>query len=171
MTRDPHQPDESPPEDPRGDPSGRLSTTGPGPLTVFAVVGLVLGWAVRPLWVWFDRTAPQVGWLQVAALWFAGVLMLWVARATSRAVTRRGSALRVHEAVNRLVLAKATALAGAMVAGGYLGYALTWVGVGVEPVGPRVWLSLVAALGAALTVTGSLLLERACRIKSDDGIP
>ena len=34
-----------------------------------------------------------------------------------------------HQAVNRLVLAKACALAGALVAGGYLGYALSWVGL------------------------------------------
>ena len=171
MTRDPLDP---PPDEPGPDgppPPGQLSTTGPGPLTAFAVAGLVLGWAIRPLWVWLDLTAPQVGWLQVGALWFVGLLLLWVARATSRAVTRRGSALRAHEAVNRLVLAKASALAGAMVAGGYLGYALSWVGVGAETFGSRVWLSVAAAAGAAVTVTGSLLLERACRIKSDDEVP
>ena len=172
MTRDPLEP---PPDahDPgrQGPEPGHLSTTGPGPLTAFAVVGLVLGWLVRPVWVWLDLTAPRVGWLQAAVLWFAGVILLLVARATSRAITRRGSALRAHEAVNRLVLAKASALAGAMVAGGYLGYALSWVGVGAETFGPRVWWSVAAALGAVLTVTGSLLLERACRIKSDDEIP
>jgi hypothetical protein len=172
MSRDPLEP---PPEVPDSDPeppsSGHLSTTGPGPLTAFAVAGLVLGWSIRPLWVWQDLTAPRVGWLQAAVLWFAGLLLLWVARATSRAITRRGSALRSHEAVNRLVLAKASALAGAMVGGGYLGYALSWVGVGAETFGPRVWMSLVAALGAVLTVTASLLLERACRIRSDDEVP
>lgn len=170
MTRDPlvPPPDDPRPEDPR---PGHLSTTSPGSLTAFAVAGLVLGWAVRPVWVWWDLTAPRVGWLQVGALWFVGLFLLWVARATSQAVTRRGSALRAHEAVNRLVLAKASALAGAMVAGGYLGYALSWVGVGAETFGSRVWMSLAAALGGALTVTGSLLLERACRIKSDDEVP
>lgn len=170
MTRDPLEP---PPDEPDpGPPSpAHLATTGPGPLTVFTVVGLVLGWVVRPLWLWQDLTAPRVGWLQVGVLWFAGLVLLWVARATSRAITRWGSALRPHEAVNRLVLAKASALAGALVAGGYLGYALSWVGVGAETFGSRVWMSLAAAMGAVLTVIGSLFLERACRVKGDDEIP
>jgi len=80
----------------------------------------------------------------------------------------RRERLQPHEAVNRLVLAKACALGGAFVAGGYLGYALSWVGASAELSGERITLSLVAAGGAALTVAGSLFLERACRVTGDE---
>ena len=46
--------------------------------------------------------------------------------------------LEPHQAVNRLVLARACALVGALVAGGYVGYALSWVGVDAELAGQRV---------------------------------
>jgi hypothetical protein len=71
--------------------------------------------------------------------------------------------------VNRLVLAKSCALAGAMVAGGYLGYALSWVGISeAQLAGQRIARSLLAGLASVLIVIGSLLLERACRVRGDD---
>lgn len=169
MSRD--QQDAGRSEDPPGPPdSGRLSTTGPGAVVGAALVGLVLGWAVRPVWLELGATAPRVGWLQAAVLWVAGAFLLQVAWVTARVVRgegRPGTEMLPHQAVNRLVLAKAGALAGALVGGGYLGYALTWVGVGREVLGPRVWLSLLAAAGAGVVVIGSLLLERACRTPRD----
>ena len=74
-----------------------------------------------------------------------------------------------HQAVNRLVLAKACALAGAAVAGGYLGYALSWVGVDeAELAGERLLRSGLAGLAGVAIVAGSLMLERACRVRRDD---
>ena len=55
-----------------------------------------------------------------------------------------------HRAVNRLVLAKSCALVGALVAGGYVGYAVSWVGLEAELAGQRVFRSLLAALASAL---------------------
>lgn len=115
--------------------------------------------------------APQVVWLQAAALYLVAAVMAWVARATHTAIQQGRRRLEPHEAVNRLVLAKACALVGAAVTGGYLGYALTWVGVQAELAGERVTLSVVAAGGALLATAASLLVERACRVRDDDEEP
>lgn len=168
MSRDPELPDEEPPGP---EPEGHLSTTRPGVLVGFALAGLLLGRLVRPVAVWLDLAAPRVGWLQVASLYFVAAVVGWVAWVTHRTQQRRDQGLRSHEAVNRLVLAKAVALAGAAVAGGYLGYTLSWAGDAAELAGERVVLSLVAAGGAALSVTGSLLLERACRVRGGPDQP
>jgi hypothetical protein len=92
-----------------------------------------------------------------------------VAWATYRSLHRRRDYIEPHRAVNRLVLAKSCAMAGSLVAGGYLGYALSYWGIAeAELAEQRVLQSLLAAAAAVLTVTGSLLLERACRISRDD---
>ena len=160
------------PEDPQdgqqGRPEGRLRTTGPGLVAGWALTGLVVGRLVRPLVTELGRTAPQVGWIQVGALYLVAAIIGATAWVTHRALQVRRERLRPHEAVNRLVLAKACALAGAVVAGGYLGYALSWVGSEAELSGERITLSLLAAGGAALTVVGSLFLERACRVTGDE---
>ena len=60
------------------------------------------------------------------------------------------------------------ALVGALVAGGYAGYAVSWLGVEAELASQRAWRSLAAAIaGVAITIT-AVLLERACRVRSDD---
>jgi hypothetical protein len=151
-----------------GPPEGRLRTTGPGLVVGWALAGLVLGRLLRPLLTELDRTAPQIGWLQAGSLYLLAAVLCGVAWVTHRALQVRRVRLRPHEAVNRLVLAKACALVGSLVAGGYLGYALSWAGAAAELSDERVTMSLVAAGGAVLTVVGSLLLERACRV-SDDG--
>ena len=87
-----------------------------------------------------------------------------LARSTYRTLRLRRGTLRAHEALNRLVLAKACAVVGALATGGYLGYALTWVGTEAELADQRIVRSLVAAIGGALTVVTALLLERACRV-------
>jgi TctA family transporter len=56
---------------------------------------------------------------------------------------------------------------GALVAGGYLGYALSWVGVDTELGDQRMWRSAVAGLAGVAIVITALLLERACRVRSD----
>jgi hypothetical protein len=73
--------------------------------------------------------------------------------------------------VNRFVLARACALVGALVGGFYLGFALSWLGQGSELAGDRMLRSAVAALGAAAMTLAAVLLERACRVRSDDDSP
>ena len=92
----------------------------PGALIGSALVGLVLGWLLRPVSIRLSGTAPTVGWLPVLALAFVA-LVIGLGRLVDVPVrcTAATSGSQPHHAVNRLVLAKACALVGALVAGGY----------------------------------------------------
>jgi hypothetical protein len=168
VSRDPDPEREPVPEPP--EPEGRIGTTGPGPLLALGLIGLVLGWALRPVSVEVKGAAPTVGWIPVLALFLVAAIVAAVAWSTYRALHVHGVRLPPHQAVNRLVLAKSCALAGALVAGGYFGYALSWVGVTEgELAGQRLMRSVLAGVAGVLIVAGSLALERACRVsRSDD---
>lgn len=159
---------EDPPDPDSPDPGGHIRTTHPGTVTGFALVGLVLGWLVHPVGVRLNGTAPTVSWLPVMALLFVAVVVAAVAWSTHRLLHRRHGRLQPHHAVNRLVLAKACVLAGALVAGGYFGYALSWVGLTDAALArERVAHSVLAGVAGVLLVVGALLLERACRVRRD----
>ena len=70
--------------------------------------------------------------------------------------------------MNRLVLGKACALVGALVAGGYLGYALAQLGVDEPAADARMWRALVAGIGGLAICGAALLLELACRVPPAD---
>lgn len=167
--RQPYGPPEDPDQDQEPKPSGSLRPTGPGPLIAFALTGLVLGWVLRPIGVWMTGTAPLVGWLPVLALLFVALIIATVAWLTYRTLHRRHERIEAHRAVNRLVLAKSCALAGSLVGGGYLGYALSFLGMTESALMmQRAIQALCAGGAAALLVAGALLLERACRVSDDD---
>jgi MFS family permease len=171
MSRDPAtRPDDTEPDGsgPR-EPGGQLGTTRAGAVVGWALAGLVLGWLVRPVSVRLSGTAPTVSWLPVLALLFVAAVVGSVAWSTYRLLHRRHERLQPHHAVNRLVLAKSCALAGALVAGGYFGYALSWLGLTEAALArQRVVHALLAGVAGILLVVGSLLLERACRVSRDD---
>ena len=147
---------------------GRVRATSPGVLAGWLVAGLVGGWLLHPVAERLGDTAPLVTWAQVSVLAFVAAILAGTAWSTWRQVQVRRQWLEPHKAVNRLVLAKSCALVGALVAGGYAGYALSWLGVDAELGGQRMGRSLLAALAAALLVGASLALERACRVREDD---
>lgn len=157
-------------QDPSGDdPSdGRLRPTSPGALTAWAVVGLVGGWLLRPLAERAQGMAPIVTWLQPLALFFVAAVLGATAWLTWRTVHVHRDYLEPHRAVNRLVLGRACALVGALVAGGYAGYALAFLGVDTDLATQRVWRSAVGAVGGVAITISALLLERACRVRSGD---
>ena len=140
----------------------------PRVLTVWGLVGLVGGWLLH---AYADRqmtAAPVVTWAQPLALFLVAAILGATAWATWRTVHVRRRRLAPHQAVNRLVLARACAFVGVLVAGGYLGYALSWLGVAAELAEQRVVRSLIAAVAAACVVVTALLLERACRVRKDE---
>lgn len=159
------------PEPPEEQPAGRLRPTSAAVLSLWGGVGLVGGWLLRPAADALGGTAPLVSWTQPLALLLVAAVLAGTARLTWRAVHVRHERLEPHRAVNRLVLARACALVGALVAGGYGGYAVSWLGIGTELVGERVWRSLAAAVAGVAVVATALLLERACRVPSDDAAP
>jgi hypothetical protein len=159
----PDDDDDKPPE-----PEGTLRPLSYVVVTVWAVAGLVLGWLWKPVAERLNDTAPVVSWAQPAALWLVAGVMWITWWQTNRAVQVRHERLEPHRAVNRLVLARAGALVGALVAGGYAGYAVSWIGDPAELAGQRIVRSLVAVAAGVVIVVGALLLERACRVVQKD---
>lgn len=158
--------------DPDGGP-GRIRPTQPGPLAAFGVLGLVCGWLVRLVCLHEQWTEPQVSWVTTGLLWFLAAALGLAAYRTQQAVRpSRGHPARAplppHQAVNRLVLGKASALVGALLAGGFVGYAVAQLGVSTSDLATdRLWHSLLAAAGALGVLIAGLLLERACRVPDD----
>lgn len=157
---------------PSDEPSGgRLQPTSPGAVTSWAAAGLVGGWLVRPVAERAQGTAPIVTWLQPFALLFVAAILGATAWLTWRHVQVRREYLEPHRAVNRFVLGRSCALVGALVAGGYAGYALTWLGIDSDLGTQRVLRSAIAALAGVLITATALWLERACRVRQDDSAP
>lgn len=156
--------DEQPPE-------GHLRPTSAGLLTAWAVAGLVGGWLLHPVAERLNGTAPVVTWLQPIALFLVAAIVGATAWATWRVVQVRREWLDPRRAVNRVLLARSCALVGALVAGGYLGYAVSWVGDDSALADQRAWRSLAGGVAGILIVVAALLLERACRAHSEDEHP
>lgn len=151
--------------------SGNLRPTALISLLGWALVGLVGGWAVHPVCERLGVVPPLVTAPQPLALLLLAAILGYVAWATHRAVQVRRERLEAHKAVNRLVLARASALVGALVAGGYLGYAISWIGDPAELADDRLVRSLIATGCAVAAMVAALLLERACRVREDDPEP
>ncbi len=159
--------DEPDSDDGREPPRGSVTATGPGPLVMLGVLGLVAGWALRPVSLRLGRIEPNVSVLSIFLAFFVAAIIGGSAYLTRRTVRRNRASLAHHQAVNRLVLGKACALVGALVTGCYLGYALAQLGVGEPASVTRLWRSLIAALGTGLATAAALLLEQACRVPRD----
>ena len=153
-------------------------------MTGFGVVGLVFGWSMHRIGDHFWGHAPLVTWSQVLAPYIASAILgvlAWItwgqvrgSRPFARDSKKRdrrsqGAApLDFQSAVNRLILARACALIGCLIAGGYLGYAMSWLWIqGDYAVSPAVRSAITAIGGIIMTLT-ALGLQRACRVRSKD---
>lgn len=167
--------DQLPPPDDGEEPEEQLSPGHLGPigvaaLVVWVLVGFAVGWSWHSLADHFADARP-VGWVQGLALWFMAALLLGIAYVTRRDVRRRDATTDPTRMVNRLVLARACTLVGALVAGAYLGYGLTWLGSHPDLVVGRVGRAVLAAAGGLLVLVSGKLLERACRVPRDGSRP
>lgn len=145
----------------------RLRLTPPGPLVGFGLVGVILGWAQRPLTLQMGGDEPGVGWTSAVLLGFVALCLGWLALATRRVLGRPGQ-LEPQRAVNRMVLGKACALVGAAVVGYHVGRVIGLIAITSEAAGERMMQAGVAALAAVAVVIAALALERACRVGPDE---
>ena len=156
-------------DDPAPPPTeGRIRPTGPGPLVVVGLVGLVVGWSVRGWAIRHDDPAPGVSWLAVGTAFFVAAVVGGIAALTWRSVQRDHRRLSAQQGVARLVLGKAIARLGAFGVGAYVGIAISNLGVSGEQATTTIVHALLAALGAASALTAGLLLEHACRVPPEE---
>lgn len=151
--------------DPPSEPRPSVRPISAAALTGFGVAGLIGGWALRRIGDYADWQTPLVSWSQVVAPYVAAIALAIVARVTWNQLQRRAGRLDPHRAVNRLVLARACALVGALVAGGYLGYAVSWLWVQGEYAGTMALRAGLAGLGGIVMTISALALQRACRVR------
>jgi len=150
-----------------------LGTTRLSTLVAVLVVCAALGWTGVRLVVRVTGSLPDVPLSAPLALVFLAAVLTGGALVMRRRVQQwRPGRERVNPdlAVRLLVLAKASALAGAVVAGGYLGAAVAYAGdLDVPFRRSSTWWSLGSAALALLVVATALWLERECRTPPIDG--
>lgn len=140
-----------------------------GAITAWAVIGIVGGWLAHPVLEAWRGVAPVVTWAQPVVLLLIAAVLGVIAWITHRQLQVRGERIEAYQAVNRLVLARACTLVGALLAGGYLGYAVSWLGYDANTAaGERLVRSAVAAVAGIMIVIASRLLEHACRVRKQD---
>jgi H+/Cl- antiporter ClcA len=152
-------------EEPSG---GSVNLTPFRALVVAAIFGGLAGWLVVVIANAFDLIPPEVPWTAPIGLILVAALVGALAYATHQRIQVRRERIEPQRAVALLVLGKASALAGALVAGGYFAFALMFL-TRLDAAAPRdrVIRSAVAIVaGVALCVLG-LLLERACKVPTE----
>jgi hypothetical protein len=151
---------------------GSIDLTPLRALVVAALFGGLTGWLLVVIFNAFDATPPEVPWTAPIGLVVVAALVGGLAYNTHQRIQVRRERMEPSRAVGLLVLGKASALAGALVAGGYLAYALMFL-TRLDAAAPRdrVVRSAVAVLAGLVLCGVGLLLERACRVpggRSDD---
>lgn len=150
-------------------PGGSVALTPRRALVVAALFGGLTGWIVVVTAGALDALPPQVPWSAPVGLLVFAALVGALARSTHQRIQVRRERVEPQRAVAYLVLGKASALAGALVAGGYLGFALNFLG-SLDAATPRerVVRSAVAVVAGLVLMVAGLLLERACKVPGSD---
>lgn len=143
----------------------RMRTTRPATLVVAVLGSAAVAWLVTDN---FYGSIPRLPWLPPLTMLGLGLVELVAARQTRARIERRRGAAPVEPLLvaRYVVLAKASALAGALFGGFYAGMTV-WLGIERTVL---TWASenLPAAVGGTAgsfaLVGAALLLERACRV-------
>nr|WP_275402520.1 DUF3180 domain-containing protein [Streptomyces sp. SID13031] len=137
-------------------------------MVAIVVLGAAIGWTMIKAIESNGGVAPTVSWLTLVAWSFLAALLFVAARNTQQRIQVRRERVEASRAVFLLLIGKASAFVGALCAGVYAGFALSFLGA-VSSSGPRnrVITAGAAAVISVLVVTAGLLLERACRIPDD----
>jgi hypothetical protein len=145
--------------------SNQVTSTPRRALVVAALFGGLAGWLLAVTTSALDVVPPSIPWSAPVGLFVVGALVGAIAWSTHQQIQVRRERMEPQRAVAFLVLGKASALGGALVVGGYLGYALSFL-ARFEAEGPRerVIRSGVAIVGGLGLMAAGLLLERACRV-------
>ncbi|WP_432883147.1 DUF3180 domain-containing protein [Kribbella sp. CA-245084] len=137
-------------------------------LVAIAVLGVAIGVTMVKAIESGGGVAPAVSWLTLIAWAFLAALLFAAARNTNQRIQVRRERMEPSRAVFLLMIGKASAFVGALCAGVYAGFALSFLqAMGSSGPRNRVIMAAAAAVISVLVVTAGLLLERACRIPED----
>jgi hypothetical protein len=140
-------------------------------LAVVAVLAAAVTWGVLKA---VYNSLPPLPWTGVPALLVVAVFETGAGRDLRRRIAGRKNLKPADPLVvsRMLVLARATALAGALVTGLMLGFIVYLSGMVSEPVPGHDIISAALTCGAALVMTGAALyLEYCCRVPGGDANP
>ncbi len=145
-----------------------MTRTRPLPLVVLAMLGAVSGWLLETGLAASGRAIVIPPVTLAIALLLIGVIVVLMALPV-RKVARRISGARIDPfyATRVVMLAKASALGGALLAGAALGIVVFLLGRPVPGVG-SITLAFAGVVGAALLLAGGLVAEYMCAIPPDD---
>jgi len=138
-------------------------------LLLVAVVTTLLGWLVVAGLERRGTYLPHVPWIVDVALVALAAGVLWAGWAVRSYLAGRRPSLDPLRAARTLVLAKAAALTGSLLAGWYLAQVLVVLGdLAIEARRDRAVAAGVAALCAVLLAVVGLVVEKFCQIPPED---
>ncbi len=138
-------------------------------ILILVLVGAVIGWLIETILTGTGHATLVPPLTLPIALLAIGIILVLLAVPIRRA-TRTTKTVHVDpfHAMRIVLLAKAGALAGALLAGLAIGIVLYLLSRKVLPVG-SVWLAAASAFGGALLLAGGLYAEHLCTLPPDDG--
>jgi hypothetical protein len=153
-------------------PPGTITTTPPLAIATAALFGALGGWLIVVVAGALNVIPPRIPWTAPIAVLLIAAMVGVLAYTTHQRIHVRRERVEPQRAVAFLVLGKASALGGALVAGGYLAYGLLFVThLAAEAPRDRVIRSAVTVVAGIVLCVAGLLLERACKVPKDDERP
>jgi Protein of unknown function (DUF3180) len=147
-----------------------VTATGWRTLLAWAAAGLVIGWVMARLGYVARGEVASVPWSAALVLMAAGVALIFTAIRTRARLEGKEGTKRLPPLVGARLAALGVAASrvGAVVGGGYAGYAVFLLGDLTTDYRKQVVLRCsFCVLGAVVVVIGALLLERALRLPED----
>ncbi|MFV0430304.1 MAG: DUF3180 domain-containing protein [Arachnia sp.] len=146
----------------------RLGVTTTRQISVAALSGAIIAFAVLSLGDAAGWFAPMVPWTVPAVLAVLAVVALGYARALPRRIDQQQ--VSADEGVRALVIGKSMSMTGAVLAGGHVVYVAWFVNSLPAPhPAARVVVGAVTILMSLAVAWAGVRLERACRVNDDSG--
>lgn len=135
------------------------------------LVGALIGWTIAVV-TGRDGAPAGVAWSGPITLLAAAAVLACIAYFLHLRLQVNRIRIPDRQAVAWLALGKAAAVVGALMAGGYFGFAVRFVtDLAVAAPRERVIRSIVAIIGGIAITLAALRIERACLVPPDDPQP
>jgi uncharacterized membrane protein YbhN (UPF0104 family) len=146
-----------------------VTRTKPAHLVLLLVVGAVLTWLLETALAASGRAVLIPPFTLAVALLLIGVIVVLMALPVRR-VARRipGSSVDPFYATRVVVIAKASSLTGALLAGAGFGVGFYLLSRAVLPAVGSITMAFATAVGAVVLLVGGLVAEYMCTIPPDD---